>query len=73
MKSSVLISGEAVRRGSPELSPVKDGSKAKATNPRSAIFIAYRPELCSFVAPKGPDTAKAAYLVLGTLSFSFGV
>ena len=70
MKSSVLISGDAVRRGSPELSPVKDGSKAKATNPRSAIFIAYRPELCSFVAPKGPDTAIAAYLVLGTWSLS---
>ena len=62
MKSSVLISGDAVRLGSPELSPVKDGSKANATKPRSAIFIAYRPELCSFVAPKGPDTAKAAYL-----------
>ncbi len=59
MKSSVLMSGDAVRLGSPELSPVKDGSKAKATNPRSAIFIAYRPELCSFVAPKGPDTAIA--------------
>ena len=70
MKSSVLISGDAVRRGSPELSPVYEGSKASVINPRSAIFIAYRPELCSFVAPKGPDTAIAAYLVLGTWSLS---
>ena len=68
MKSSVLISGEAVRRGSPELSPVKEGSKAKAINPRSAILIAYRPELCSLVAPKGPDTASAGNFVHCTLS-----
>ena len=49
-KSSVLMSGEEVRRGSPPLSPVKEGSKAQATNPLSAIFIAYSPLDCSFDA-----------------------
>ena len=39
-KSSVLMSGEVVPRGSPLLSPVKEGSKASVTNPRSAIFMA---------------------------------
>ena len=35
-KSSVLMSGEAVYRGSPPLSPVKEGSKAMVRKPRSA-------------------------------------
>ena len=43
LKSSVLMSGDAVFRGSPLLSPVYDGSKASVTNPRSAIVCAYRP------------------------------
>ena len=60
MKSSVLISTDAVLRGSPPLSPVKDGSKATVIKPFSAIVWAYKPEDCSFTAPNGPDTANAA-------------
>ena len=52
-------SGEAIYRGWPPLSPVKDGSKARVRNPRSAMVWAYRPEHCSFTAPKGPQTAMA--------------
>ena len=33
-------SGEAVRRGSPEDSPVNEGSKAMVMNPRSAMVCA---------------------------------
>ncbi|MNL36113.1 hypothetical protein D3C87_1581810 [compost metagenome] len=40
MKSSVLMSGEATLRGSPPLSPVKDGSKARVAKPRSAMVWA---------------------------------
>ena len=58
-KSSVLMSGEATFRTSPPLSPVKEGSKARAAKPRAASSSAYRPEHCSFTAPKGPDTATA--------------
>ena len=57
------MSGEAVLRGSPPLSPVKDGSKAQVTNPLSAIFMAYKPLDCSFDAPKGPHTARAIPLL----------
>ena len=62
MKSSVLMSGEAMQRGWPPLSPVKDGSNARVTKPRSAIVCAYSPEHCSFTAPKGPHTAMAGNL-----------
>ena len=40
MKSSVLMSGDAIYLGSPELSPVKEGSKAIVINPLSAIVWA---------------------------------
>lgn len=46
----------------PPLSPVKEGSKAIVRKPRSAIVWAYRPEDCSFTAPKGPQTAMAGSL-----------
>ena len=46
----VLMSGDAVRRGSPLLSPVYEGSNANATKPLSAIFMAYKPLDCSLVA-----------------------
>ena len=68
IKSSVLMSGDAVRRGSPLLSPVYDGSNANATKPLSAIFMAYKPLDCSLVAPNGPLTAMA-----GSFSPVFGV
>ena len=59
-KSSVLMSGEATLRTAPPLSPIKEGSKARAAKPRLASSSAYSPEHCSFTAPKGPDTATAA-------------
>ncbi|MNS35726.1 hypothetical protein D3C72_678910 [compost metagenome] len=40
LKSSVLMSGEATWRGSPPLSPVKEGSKARVAKPRSAMVWA---------------------------------
>ena len=40
MKSSVLMSGDAMYLGWPPLSPVKDGSKAIVRNPLSAIVWA---------------------------------
>ena len=46
----LLLSGDAVRRGSPLLSPVYEGSNANATKPLSAIFMAYKPLDCSLVA-----------------------
>ena len=61
-KSSVLMSGEATFRASPPLSPMKEGSKARAAKPRLANSSAYRPEHCSFTAPKGPLTAMAGSL-----------
>ena len=67
MKSSVLMSGEAVRRGVPLLSPVYEGSKANATKPLSAICMALRPLDCSLVAPKGPDTAMAGIFPFSAL------
>ena len=54
------MSGEAMYRGEPPLSPVKLGSNAIVRKPRSAIICAYSPEHCSFTAPKGPQTAMAA-------------
>ena len=45
--------------GSPPLSPVKEGSNAMVKKPRSAIVCAYKPDACSFTAPKGPHTAMA--------------
>ena len=54
------MSGDAMKRGSPALSPVNDGSKAMVKKPRSAMVWAYRPLACSFTAPNGPDTARAA-------------
>ena len=65
----MFISGEFKSRGKPPLSPVKEGSNAKAINPLSAIFIAYNPDDCSLTAPKGPLTAIAANF---PLPFSFG-
>ena len=59
LKSSVLMSGDGTLRGSPLLSPVYDGSNARATYPRSAIVCAYSPDDCSFTAPNGPLTARA--------------
>ncbi len=38
-------------RGSPVLSPQNDRSIARVTNPRSAIFAAYKFALCSLTAP----------------------
>ncbi len=66
-KSSVLMSGEATKRGSPPLSPVNEGSKAMATKPRSAMAWAYSPEACSLTAPKGPLTAMAGSFPLAPL------
>ena len=63
-KSSVLMSGDATKRGVPPLSPVNEGSNAIAKKPRSAISCAYKPDDCSFTAPKGPHTAMAASLPL---------
>ena len=61
MKSSVLISGEAMNLGFPPLSPVKEGSNAIVKYPFSAIVCAYNPEHCSLIAPNGPLTAIAGY------------
>ena len=61
MKSSVLISGEAMYPGLPPLSPVKEGPNAMVRYPFSAIVCAYNPEHCSLTAPNGPLTAIAGY------------
>lgn len=62
LKSSVKMSGDATSRTSPPLSPVNEGSNARATKPRLASSLAYRPDDCSFTAPNGPLTARAGSL-----------
>ena len=59
IKSSVLISGDAIYLTFPPLSPVNEGSNAIVRNPLSAIVCAYNPLHCSFTAPNGPLTAIA--------------
>ena len=67
MKSSVLISGEAIYLTLPPLSPVNEGSNAIVRKPLSAIVCAYNPLHCSFTAPNGPHTAIAGRMPLLSL------
>ncbi|MEP0782274.1 hypothetical protein NDI33_00835 [Trichocoleus sp. DQ-A1] len=56
----VVANGRSIRR---PLSPQKDKSRDKVTNPCSASFWAYRFALCSLTAPIGCPTMIAGFLV----------
>ena len=63
------MSGDAIARGCPALSPVNEGSNAIVKNPISANVCAYSPETCSLTAPNGP-----AHAIAGNFSLTpFGL
>ena len=61
------MSGEAMQRGWPPLSPVKEGSKAMVRKPRSAMVWAYRPAACSLDRAKGAADGDGGQFAGGVL------